>query len=77
MEEKIEENKEKNEIIQIFQNKNHENCFKNYSGSSSGMEAFLALNGVKNILNKYNMHVSEFIADGDSSSFKNISENVD
>ena len=58
-------------------NEEHVNCFKNYSGTSKGMEAFLNLKGVETIDKKYEMHVNEIIADGDSNSYKNIINNVD
>ena len=61
----------------LTQNKPHENCHKNFNGSSTAMEPELALRAVKYVEEIHNLHLTEFIGDGDSSSFKHVRENVD
>ena len=55
----------------------HSNCYKNYEGSSQGMESELALKAVKSVSEKFGLHLTEFVSDGDSSSFKKVRENVE
>lgn len=47
-------------------------CFKNYVGSSSGMESVAILEGFKSSLDMYGIIYSKLIADGDSSTYKKI-----
>lgn len=47
-------------------------CFKNYSGSSSGMEALAITEGFKNSIEMYGIIYSKLIADGDSCTYKSI-----
>lgn len=47
-------------------------CFKNYEGSSSGMEAEAILDGFQQSLSMYGLIYSTLIADGDSSTYARI-----
>ncbi|CAB3256878.1 unnamed protein product [Arctia plantaginis] len=47
-------------------------CFKNYSGSSTGMEALAITEGFKSSMEMYGIIYSQLIADGDSSTYKSI-----
>lgn len=49
-------------------------CFKNYTGSSSGMEAEIIANGFKKSVEMYNIIYGRLIADGDSSTYSRILE---
>ncbi len=52
-------------------------CFKNYDGSSAGMESDMAVRGVEFLAETYDIHCDCIIADGDSSMFKKLRDNVD
>ncbi|XP_049705378.2 uncharacterized protein LOC126056452 [Helicoverpa armigera] len=49
-------------------------CFKNYSGSSTSMESDILLEGFKQSVETHNLLYARMVADGDSSTFKKISE---
>lgn len=49
-------------------------CFKNYSGSSTSMESDILLEGFKQSMETHNLIYGRMVADGDSSTFKKISE---
>lgn len=49
-------------------------CFKNYNGSSSGMESTTIVEGFKNSISMYGLIYSKLIADGDSSTYRKILE---
>ncbi|XP_049822122.1 uncharacterized protein LOC126265272 [Aethina tumida] len=51
-------------------------CFKNWSGSSSSMEQDIIVEGFNNSIEMHGLKYLKFIADGDSSVFKNIKEKV-
>ena len=48
------------------------NCFKNWSGSSSGMEADILVDGFFQSVPMYGLKFSKFIGDGDSNFYKKI-----
>ena len=58
------------------QDKTEHKCYMNYEGSSSGMEAELALISLKNLSDNYNIQGNKLIADGDSSLFKKLIDNL-
>ncbi|CAG9135197.1 unnamed protein product [Plutella xylostella] len=47
-------------------------CYKNYDGSSTGMEAEIISEGFKTSLDMYNIIYGRLIADGDSATYKKI-----
>ncbi|CAB3237973.1 unnamed protein product [Arctia plantaginis] len=47
-------------------------CFKNYTGSSSGMEAEIIAEGFRKSVEMYNIIYGRLIADGDSSTYSKI-----
>lgn len=49
-------------------------CFKNFTGSSSGMESEILVEGFKNSVEMYNVIYGRVIADGDSSTYSRILE---
>ncbi|KAH9637625.1 hypothetical protein HF086_007339 [Spodoptera exigua] len=49
-------------------------CYKNYSGSSTGMESNLLLEGFKQSISMHNVIYERMVADGDSSTYKKILE---
>lgn len=49
-------------------------CYKNYSGSSTGMESDILLEGFRQSIPMYNIIYERMIADGDSSTYKKILE---
>lgn len=49
-------------------------CYKNYSGSSTGMEANIISEGFKRSIEMHQVIYSRFIADGDSSTYSKILE---
>lgn len=51
-------------------------CFKNWNGSSSGMEADIITEGFCKSIEMHGLRYKRFIADGDSSVFAKIKENV-
>lgn len=51
-------------------------CFKNWKGSSSSMEANIIVEGFNNSIVHYDLKYKSFIADGDSTVFAKIRENV-
>ncbi|KAB0790406.1 hypothetical protein PPYR_15226, partial [Photinus pyralis] len=51
-------------------------CFKNWEGSSSAMEADIIVEGFCQSLKQHGLKYKKFIADGDSSVFAKIQENV-
>lgn len=50
------------------------NCYKNYKGSSTGMESELILDGFAKSEAEYGIRYSKFIGDGDSSTHKKLLE---
>lgn len=51
-------------------------CFKNWTGSSSGMEADIIVDGFCSSESSHGVRYKYFIADGDSSVFAKIQEKV-
>lgn len=49
-------------------------CFRNYSGSSTGMESEILLEGFKQSIPMHNIIYERMVADGDSSTYKKILE---
>lgn len=49
-------------------------CYKNYNGSSSGMESVAIVEGFKHSFPNQGLIYSKLIADGDSSTYKSILE---
>lgn len=47
-------------------------CFKNYSGSSTGMESTIIVEGFKRSIVDHGVIYNKFVADGDSSTYKKI-----
>ncbi|KAI5631791.1 yqaJ-like viral recombinase domain-containing protein [Phthorimaea operculella] len=47
-------------------------CFKNYSGPSTGMESTILVEGFKRSLPDHGVIYNQFVADGDSSTYKKI-----
>lgn len=58
-----------NKLINKGEKLEHFNCFRNYSGSSTGMESFMAVKGVKELKENHEIEVNEIINDGDSRSY--------
>ncbi|XP_031333159.1 uncharacterized protein LOC116182246 [Photinus pyralis] len=62
------------------QNKNNEPkkhlCFRNWTGSSSSMEADIIVEGFNSSINMHNLRYKKFIADGDSTVYSHIRKRV-
>lgn len=52
------------------------NCFKNWEGSSSAMEADIIVEGFCSSIAMHNLRYKEFVADGDSSVYAKIVRQV-
>lgn len=52
------------------------NCFKNYEGSSTAMEAEIIVEGFSRSIDIHGLRYLEFIGDGDSSVFARLRERV-
>ncbi len=52
-------------------------CFKNWTGSATGMESDIIVQGFNSSVTMHNVRYKKFVADGDSTVFKKIRECVD
>lgn len=59
-----------------WQEQHRENCSKNYTGSSGGMEACAMKDIFGRSVAKHGVRYVKYLGDGDSSAFKQVSENV-
>ena len=58
-------------------NYTHKNCFRKYSGSSTGMEEKLVVDGIKELFEKYEIEINEIVNDGYSRAYYALIENFD
>lgn len=56
----------------VRKNQKHHKCYKNYEGSSSGMEATIVCEGFKESINMYGLIYGNIVADGDSVTYAKI-----
>jgi len=64
-------------ICNMKGNVGNHRCFKNYVGTSQGMESEMAIRGVQYLAEQFDLHCDCAILDGDSNTFKKLRDNFD